>query len=60
MTTAIARRAFLTTLGGAAAAALAEPKPVRAQQGGLRKVAVLIYYVEGDPECKDRLATLIE
>ena len=54
----VGRREVLAMLGVAPVAALAGPGAARAQQGGLRKVGVLMYYADGDPEGKDRLATL--
>jgi putative tryptophan/tyrosine transport system substrate-binding protein len=52
------RREFIAGLGGAAAAALtAWPLGVRAQQGDrMRRIGVLIYQDENDPEGKARLS----
>jgi putative tryptophan/tyrosine transport system substrate-binding protein len=47
----IRRRDFIATLGGAAA----WPLPVRAQQGRVRRVGVLMTYGENDPLAKSGL-----
>jgi putative ABC transport system substrate-binding protein len=51
------RRHFITLLGAGAAAAL--PLAVRGQQG-MRRVAVVLGFAEGDPEGQARLAAFVE
>src|SRR5262245_27781806 len=57
MASHIARRKFLATLGGAAAA---WPLAARAQQPELRRIGVLMSFAESDPEAQARVAAFRE
>jgi putative ABC transport system substrate-binding protein len=51
----IPRRDFIAFLGGAAAAPMLAPRAARAQQGGMKRVGVLVSLAEDDPEIQASL-----
>ena len=57
MTRGIGRRRFISALGGAA---IMWPLAARAQQAGMRRVAVLIAYLQGDQEGQARFAAFVD